>query len=193
MLKVIYAQREAGQHAPYVNVSGIVGDPANDGVRIIVRDAAIVEHTENGAHYVPGFVATVVISKEQALDLADSIREHYGEEDAKIATAHIANGLTLGAAEVGGVNEVPMPTGVVEAAQPDGKNAPAAASTPLGYGKTDGQGTFSDERERAPLYDDHCGAGDHGFDVVAEQPPHLRDSEFVPAGGRDPGDESVKA
>jgi hypothetical protein len=178
MLKVIYAQSgPAGSHPPYVNVSGIVGDPNNDGIRIIVRDDAHVEHTENGAHYAPGHTSTVVISKEQALDLADSIREHYGEEDAKIATAHIANGLTLGAAEVGGVNEVPMPTGVVEAAQPDGTNAPAQVQAPLGNIN----------------YEDHCGAGDHGFDVVAEQPPHLRDSEFVPAGGRDPGDESVKA
>jgi len=175
MLKVIYAQTPSTPptgYPPYLNVSGIVGDPANDGVRIIVRDDAHVEHTENGGHYVAGHTATVVISKEQALDLADSIREHYGEEDAVISTSRIANGLTLDQAEVGGVNEKPMPVGVVEAAQPDGKNAPAQRSSPLNH-------------------DEHCGAGDHGFDVVAEQPRGER--EFVPAGGRDPGDESVKA
>jgi hypothetical protein len=180
MLKVIYAQTPAAPfvpYPPYLNVSGIVGDPTNDGVRIIVRDDAYVQHTENGAHYVAGHTSTVIITREQALDLADSIREHYGEEDAVISTSRIANGLTLDQAEVGGVNEVPMPTGVVEAAQPDGTNAPAQVQAPLGNIN----------------YEDHCGAGDHGFDVVAEQPPHLRDSEFVPAGGRDPGDESVKA
>lgn len=184
MLKCIYAQSApAGTHPPYVNVSAIVGDPGNDGIRIIVRDEPQQEHTENGSHLHPGHTSTVVITREQALDLADSIREHYGEEDAVIATQNIEAGLTLGQAEDAST-EVGMPEGVVEAAQPDGKNAPSplGAPGPLGHKLTP---------TRSNNHDEHCGAGDHGFDVVAEQP--VREQEFVPAGGRDPGDESVKA
>jgi hypothetical protein len=180
MLKLIYAQTPATPptgYPPYLNVSGIVGDPENDGIRVIVRDEAHLEHTENGAYYAAGHTSTVVITREQALDLADSIREHYGEEDSVLAIKNLSNGLTLGQAE-NASNEVPMPVGVVEAAQFDGRNVPSpvGASGPLGHRKT-----------AALNHDEHCGAGDHGFDVVSEQPEKL---VFTPLGGRDPGDEN---
>jgi hypothetical protein len=196
MLRLIFAQTApAGTYPPYVNFSGIVGDPAQDGIRISVRDDAVVEHTENGAHYTAGHTSSVIISKEQALELARSVLDHYGEEDDvhehAIATGNIAAGLLKGQAEAPARGETgskihntaPPPGGVVEAARPDGRNAPSPASVPLGR-PTDGQGTFSDERDTS--------LGHQPVPVVAQNivdraaVPHLRDHEL---GGRDLGDE----
>lgn len=81
-----------------------------------------------------------------------------------------------------------------EAAHADGTNEPAELSAPLGsHGEngfdvvteqprpTDGQGSFSDEREAppAPSYDNQVEPEDPEVEgVTAEQPPHLRDSEI---------------
>lgn len=79
MLKCIYAHTAAGPtYPPYVNFSC---GPDGDQVSVTLRDAPQLVQTENGGHFEPGHTSATMLTREQALDLADSITKHYREVD----------------------------------------------------------------------------------------------------------------